>query len=116
MFGPVMTRDTAMSDGSFRRTDKRGRGLWTPQARRDFNGVSAVLVFPRDDIWHLRSPKWQPLLARNPTARHPLPNDFLPFNELIVHELNEEVRLGRNFADLLGLPDPWPPLSALSGT
>jgi hypothetical protein len=113
LFGPVLIRDTAMADGTFRRTDRRGFGLWSSSTSRDFNGVSAVLSFPRDDLWHLRDSRWQPLLAINPQAHRPLPAGLLPFNELVVRGLTEDVRRGHNAADILGLPEEWPPQSAL---
>jgi hypothetical protein len=72
--------------------------------------VSAAILLPRPHLWDLRQDRWQPLVMRHPWAMHPLPVDVLP---LPGWKLNEEGEFapveGTRLADILGLPDPWPP-------
>ena len=77
----------------------------TPQLMRAKNGswygpkgprnrhVSGVLLLPETGLWKLREEKWQPVLAVNPWAERPLPDALRKMK----------------FANLVGLPDPWPP-------
>ncbi|MCW5696079.1 MAG: hypothetical protein KIS96_04995 [Bauldia sp.] len=80
------------------------------QARN--TNVTAVVLLPRADLWSLRDPKWQPILAVNPWAEFPLPRrDFIP---IPFYEMNPERGVyerhpGHSLADLLELPMEWPP-------
>jgi hypothetical protein len=79
-----------------------------PAAPRRMN-VSAVLVFPRAEPWHLAETRGQPLLVRNPWATRPLPAGILPTNEFVMDECEGRVIEGRSMSQILGLPEPWPP-------
>lgn len=72
--------------------------------------VSAVLVFPDVDVWHLQDDRRQPLFVRHPWASRPLPQEFLPFKELLLTVVDGQAVPGRSMADILELPDPWPPV------
>lgn len=93
------TRAARMPDGWF--------GSQTAPRRQN---VSAVLVFPSADVWCLAEPRGQPLLVRHPWTASPLTRGLLPVNEFIIDEQGERTVLGRSMADILGLPDPWPPI------
>jgi hypothetical protein len=110
LFGPEITEDVKYSGGRREMRHRRGDGFWMRKGRPNHSNVSAVLVFPRTDIWKLREEGLQPILARNPFAVCPLPQEVsLPFRELIMSEEEGTVRPGQLFGDILGLPVPWPP-------
>jgi hypothetical protein len=110
LFGPEITEDVEYRDGRREMRRRRGDGFWMRRGRPNHSNVSAVLVFPRADIWKLREERWQPLLARNPSASCPLPTEVrLPFHELIMNEREGIVRPGRVAGEILDLPVPWPP-------
>ena len=99
------------SGGSAHQTFARN-GFWHGAAGARNRHVSAVLLLPDTELWKLRSESRQPTLAVNPWARRPLPDTlralphFEPENNLWVF------REGMRFADVLELPDPWPPKEA----
>lgn len=72
--------------------------------------VSSILILPQPDIWGLRNPNHQPFLIKNPWAIRPLPPGLLPVPgvELVQGTEFEPVE-GEPFADLIGLPEIWPP-------
>jgi hypothetical protein len=85
-------------------------GLWHGSAGARNRDVSAVLLLPQTGLWKLREDKWQPVLAINPWARFHLPEQlralsrFDAVNDLwVFHD-------GTKFADILDMPDPWPPV------
>jgi hypothetical protein len=99
------------SGGSSHQTFARN-GFWHGTAGARNRHVSAVVLLPDTELWKLRNEKRQPTLAANPWARHRLPDAlrklprFEPNNDLwIFHE-------GERFADIVKLPDPWPPEEA----
>jgi hypothetical protein len=84
-------------------------GFWHGATGPRNQHVSAVLLLPGTDLWKLREENRQPVLAINPSAERPLPDAlktlrrFEADNDLwVLHE-------GKMLADLLGLPNPWPP-------
>ncbi len=109
LFGPEITEHVAHRDGGFELRRRRGDGFWVRGGRPDHTGVSAVVTFPRDDIWKLREARWQPIMARNPYAKRPLPNGILPYRELVINQDEGQILPGRSAGDILDLPNPWPP-------
>ena len=99
------------SGGSAHQTFARN-GFWHGAAGARNRHVSAVVLLPDTELWKLRNENRQPTLAVNPWARHRLPDAlrtlprFEPDNDLWVF------REGERFADILKLPDPWPPEEA----
>jgi hypothetical protein len=84
-------------------------GFWHGAAGARNRHVSGVVLLPDTELWKLRNQNRQPTLAVNPWARHRLPESlrklsrFEPDNDLWVF------RDGELFADILKLPNPWPP-------
>lgn len=102
-------RVLVLEDG--REFTERGRDGWfgcTGAPRR--RGVSAVLVFPSAEPWYLAEQRGQPLLVKHPWANRPLPDGIIPTNEFIIDHGDGRVVPGRMMSEILGLPDPWPPL------
>lgn len=60
-------------------------------------------------MWKLREEKWQPVLAVNPWAGHPLPDERREINRFEADDDKWMFRDGKRFADIVSLPDPWPP-------
>jgi hypothetical protein len=94
--------------GSAHQTFARN-GFWHGAAGARNRHVSGVVLLPDTELWKLRNENRQPTLAVNPWARRPVPDTmrrlprFEPDNDLWVF------REGERFADILQLPDPWPP-------
>lgn len=98
--GRTEEEETRKNDGFFGRHGE-------PRNRN----VSGVLLLPEPNLWKLRDKRWQPLIADNPFATNPLPKGLLPLPGYTYVE--EEDKFGRAegtiLADILGLPQPWPP-------
>jgi hypothetical protein len=98
-------------DGAARITHAKN-GFWHgPNGARNQH-VSAVLLLPETGLWKLRDEKWQPVLAVNPWAERPLPDALLTMNRFEGDNGSWVYREGKRFADIVGLPDPWPPAQA----
>jgi hypothetical protein len=109
LFGTEQVQ-TVTSSGQAVTREIRNRDGWfghSAAPRREY--VSAALVFPQAEPWHLAEPRGQPLLVRNPWATQPLSADILPTNEFLIDEREGRVKQGRSMSQILGLPDPWPP-------
>ncbi len=117
MFGKLQVRD-AITEAVFGDErfvfagDKATRqfapnGFWRgPDGPRNTH-VTALLFLPQIDIWKLRDPKWEPVLATNPWAASQTPNSL---KSLTRFEADQGKWIeGKPIGDLLGLPDPWPP-------
>lgn len=96
--GPIVSRKF---DGFWRKIDK-------PRNAH----VSGVMLLPDAGLWGLRSSQLQPVLAANPWATHPLPDFFKVVGHFKAEGNSWKFEEGENFADLIGLPDPWPPTKA----
>ena len=84
-------------------------GFWHgPEGPRNQH-VSAVLLLPETGLWKLREEKWQPVLAVNPWAERPLPDALRTLNWFEADNGRWVFRDGKRFADIVELPDPWPP-------
>ena len=59
-------------------------------------------------LWHMHDDS--PLLVHNPWARTPLNPDLIPLRQLVwdVGDGHFKERVGRNIAEILNLPNPWP--------
>jgi len=88
----------------------RGKnGFWHgPNGPRNQH-VSGVLLLPETRLWRLRNEKWQPVLAVNPWAERPLPESLQTIARFEADDDRWTFREGKWFADIVGLPDPWPP-------
>jgi hypothetical protein len=53
--------------------------------------------------------KWQPVLAINPWAEHPVPSALRTLSRFEAEGDRWAFRDGQRFADILGMPTPWPP-------
>jgi aspartyl-tRNA(Asn)/glutamyl-tRNA(Gln) amidotransferase subunit B len=96
-------------DGNVTRDHARN-GLWIgPDGLRNRH-VSAVLLLPKAGIWELRQKRWQPLLAINPWAKFPIPDTIKGLTRLEADGGKWVLHDGKLFADILGLPTPWPPI------
>ncbi|OKO73491.1 hypothetical protein [Bradyrhizobium sp. AS23.2] len=109
--GTVYTEVRTFADGAIETEDKRrNNGYWGRPGSPQHPNVSAAILLPRPHLWDLRQDRWQPLIMRHPWATHPLSDDVLP---LPGWKLDEEGNFspveGTRLADMLGLPDPWPP-------
>ncbi|CCE08076.1 conserved hypothetical protein [Bradyrhizobium sp. STM 3843] len=109
--GTVHTEVRTFADGAIETEDKRrNNGYWGfPDSPRHPN-VSAAIVLPRPHLWDLREDRWQPLIMRHPWATHPLPDEVLPLPGWKLNEEGEFAPIeGTRLADILELPEPWPP-------
>ena len=84
-------------------------GFWHgPKGPRNRH-VSGVLLLPETGLWRLREEKWQPVLAVNPWAERPLPDALRTMDRFEEDNGRWVFHEGERFADIIGLPDPWPP-------
>jgi hypothetical protein len=84
-------------------------GFWHgPKGPRNQH-VSGVLLLPETGLWKLREEKWQPVLAVNPWAERTLPVALRRMSRFEADNGSWVFREGERFADIVGLPDPWPP-------
>lgn len=111
-FGTVVTEVTTYVSGDHKVEDRRRNDGYFghPQMPRHQN-VSAAVLLPKPHLWDLRNDRWQPLLLKNPWATHRLPEGFLPLPGY-QYRTAEDAFLhieGTRLADILGLPNVWPP-------
>lgn len=105
MFGDEIVQFT---DGVPQLTHAKN-GFWHgPDGPRNRH-VSAVILLPETGLWKLREEKWQPLLAVNPWAERPLPDALKKMRRLEKDNGRWVLKEGERFADLVCLPNPWPP-------
>lgn len=87
-------------------------GFWHgPNGPRNRH-VGGVLLLPETGVWRLREEKWQPILAVNPWAERPLPASLRTMRRLEADDGRWVLHEGKCFADIIGLPNPWPPAEA----
>jgi hypothetical protein len=85
-------------------------GLWLgPEGPRNQH-VTAVMLMPQTDIWKLREPNRAPILALNPWATSSLPDAIMGLRRLEATDSKWMDNDGKDLADILGLPIPWPPI------
>lgn len=109
--GTVDTVVTVFEDGTNKVEEKRrNNGYWGRPDDIQHPNVSAAILLPRPHLWDLRNDRWQPLILRHPWATHPLPDEVLPLPGYKLDEKGEFSTVeGNRLADMLDLPDPWPP-------
>jgi hypothetical protein len=84
-------------------------GFWHgPDGPRNRH-VSGVLLLPDTELWKLRDERGQPALALNPWAERPLPAALCTINRFEADDGHWVFWEGKRFADIVGLPTPWPP-------
>jgi hypothetical protein len=84
-------------------------GFWHgPDGPRNRH-VSGILLLPDTELWKLRDERGQPVLAVNPWAEEPLPDALRTMSRFESGDGHWVFKGGKGFADLVGIPDPWPP-------
>jgi len=84
-------------------------GFWHgPNGPRNKH-VSGVLLLPETGLWRLREENWQPILAVNPWAERQLPEALRTLRRFEADKDCWVFREGKRFAEVVGLPNPWPP-------
>ena len=87
-------------------------GFWHGPNEPRNRHVSGVLLLPETNLWKLREEKWQPVLAVNPWADRQLPDALRTMRRFEEDNGRWAFREGELFANVVGLPDPWPPAEA----
>ena len=111
-FGTVVTQVTTFASGEHETKEvRKDDGYWGHIKTPRHQNVSAAILLPKPHLWDLRNDRWQPLLLKNPSATHALPDGLLPLpGYQFVPAKDEFERVeGTRLADILGLPEPWPP-------
>ena len=111
VFGTVVTQTRVLENGEIKTEDiRRDDGYWGHPNTARHKNVSGVLLLPKPHPWDLRNDRWQPLLLRNPWADHSLPEDFLPLRGYSADAEGKIAKTeGKPLADILKLPEVWPP-------
>jgi hypothetical protein len=111
VFGTVVTQTRVLENGERETKDVRlDDGYWCFKDTARHKNVSGVLLLPKPHLWDLREERWQPLLLRNPWTDHPLPEGFLPLRGYSIGGEGELSKTaGTALADILKLPEVWPP-------
>jgi hypothetical protein len=69
-----------------------------------------VLLLPKPHLWDLREERWRPTIVRNERADRPLPATLMPVPGFALGPDGTVAAIaGTPLADLVGLPDAWPP-------
>jgi hypothetical protein len=85
-------------------------GFWHGARGPRKQHVSGVLLLPGTGLWKLREEKGQPILAVNPWADHSLPEGLKTLTRFEAKDDQWVLHVGKLFADILGMPKPWPPV------
>jgi hypothetical protein len=109
VLGDEVVEEKLSASGTVRPYLIRSGGFWFKGRKPVHTNVSAVLLIPRKDIWHLADPEWQPILALHPWARNPLDPAILPLPRMVAHDDKWTLIQDRSAAEILSLPVPWPP-------
>jgi hypothetical protein len=111
LFGEVIGIDTLRPDGTIdRRTARKPNGAWSgPHGPRN-KGVSAALIVVGLDPWTIANRT--PVMIHNPWATCPFPLDQWPLLQWApnLHDDCIHERLGKSVAEVLSIPDSWPPI------
>lgn len=83
-------------------------GFWNGSNGPQNQHVSGVLLLPKNTVWQLREEKWHPLLAVNPWATSAPPTEMKTLPRLENDNGVWRRHAGKNFADTLAVPNPWP--------
>ena len=111
VFGSVVARFAQQDDGQMiAHEERQHNGYWGVNGNPRHRNVGGVVLLPKPNLWHLRDERSQPLIVRNPWATHQLPDDFFPLPSFDITDAGDiSLTEGQPFADLIGLPNPWPP-------
>jgi hypothetical protein len=114
VFGTSAAEITTLPSGEIAANGIRRRdGYWGWPGKPKHQNVSGVLLLPQPGLWDLRSARWQPLILRHPWAEHPLPTSLLPLPGWQLTEKDKFIpNKGTALADILELPEVWPPAEA----
>lgn len=109
--GRVAYRKCDAESGQQEIVDKRKPdGYWGTVEAPAHGQVGGVLLLPKPHLWDLRTERWQPSLVRNGRAERPLPDTLMPVPGFRVgNDGSVAEAVGTPLADLVGLPDVWPP-------
>jgi hypothetical protein len=94
--------------GKSPRVARKGNGFWFDRAPANTH-VSGVILFPDTQLWGVRAPELQPVLAFNPWAQFVLPGFFRAFPHFEADKSRWKFVEGSKLGDLLDFPNPWPP-------
>jgi hypothetical protein len=98
-----------MRQGEEPKLARNCNGFWRGRNSPRNSLVSGVMFFPNIGFWGLRSEQLQPVVAFNPWAEHPLPDVLRVLGRFESENADWKFKEGLNFADIIGLPTPWPP-------
>src|SRR5262249_10602178 len=87
-------------------------GFWHGSAGARNRNVSGVILLADTGLWKLGDPKRQPTLAVNPWARHRVPESLRSLRRFESDNDLWVLREGQKLADIVKLPNPWPPEEA----
>ncbi len=89
------------------------RGAWFGPTGPQNKGMSAALIAVGLDPWTIGNRT--PIMIHHPWATHPFPPDQWPLPQWIpdLHEGSIVERPGKSVAEVLSLPNSWPPPDAL---
>jgi hypothetical protein len=89
---------------------RRPDGYWGTADTSAHGQVGGVLLLPKPHLWDLREERWQPSIVRNERAERPLPATLMPVPGFALGPDGTVTETaGTPLADLVGLPDVWPP-------
>lgn len=97
------------SEGQSAKPARAHNGFWFGREGPRNTHVSAVMLFPDTGLWGLRSENHQPILAINPWADRSVPDFLKTFRRFEAESENWILKDGQVVADVLALPNPWPP-------
>ena len=95
--------------GNLRTSLVRRGGLWFSGGKPTNRNLSAMLVLRDAQLWNLRSSRGHELAAFNPWADIPLQAAHFPLRHYRADAYTWRAYEGRVLADVLDLPEPWPP-------
>jgi len=88
---------------------RQNNGFWVRDGKPLNEHVSGILFLPHVHLWGLRNEASQPTLFENPYANAPLPASLRSIHGYSIVAGRLQVRHEPTLADLLAIPDPWPP-------
>jgi hypothetical protein len=113
VLGTIYTEVRTTETGEQVIVDRRwSDGYWGTAEAPAHGQVGGVLLLPKPHLWDLREERWQPSIVRNGRAERPLPAKLMPVPGFSIGsdgQVNEAA--GTPLADIVGLPDVWPPES-----
>lgn len=111
VFGTESVKFVLQANGeTVTREERLHDGYWGIEGAAKNANVSAVMLLPKPNLWHLRDERHQPIIVHNPWATHPWPRDVFPLPSFNIDEAGSiSLTSGKSFADLIGLPEEWPP-------